>query len=332
MRLDLIVIDGQNDFLADGTEPENWSWPMGGRQRGALCVEGANKEAVKVAAMIDRLADNNVPGRHKIQKIHATLDSHHRLDCAHNIVWKNGNTGQCADPFTIVTHQNVVDQLYVPTFKMGVWEGKPVPALEWAKLYTSALEKRGRNPLCLWPPHCLIGSWGQNVYQPLMEAYNRWCDTTGGWINWVSKGQWVWTEHYSAIIADVPDSTRLETQMNAGLINDAAGADMIAWLGWAGSHCQRWTAKDAVDYFEPSDDEKAQGATNEFVKKSVFFEDASAPVVSPDPSPIIDPATKQQLFDNATHMFKVWQEEFLHEMDSRGATITNTESFLKKAA
>ena len=317
MRLDLIVIDGQNDFLADGTEPEDWSWPEGGRARGALCVETANREADAVATMIDRLQADGVPGGHKINKIHATLDSHHRKDGAHNISWKNGNTGQVADPFTIVTYDDVMAQRYVPTFRMGVWEGQAVPALEWAKKYTKALDDRGRNPLCLWPPHCLIGSWGQQVYKPLMDAYNRWCDRTGGWINWVSKGQWVWTEHYSAIIADVPDSTRRETQMNAELVNDASGADIIAWLGWAGSHCLRWTAKDAVDFFEPSDDEKAAGASNEFVKKSVFFEDAAAPVVSPDPA--------------ATTMFKQWQEEFLNEMKNRGAQITTTDKFLKAA-
>jgi len=314
-RLDLIVIDGQNDFLADGTEPDNWSWPEGGKQRGALCVEGANKEANWVAEMIDRLKFDN--GGSKIKKIHATLDSHHRLDGSHNISWKNGNTGQIADPFTIISHDDVLAQRFVPIFQLGVWEGQAVPALEWAKKYTKALEDRGRNPLCLWPPHCQIGTWGQNVYKPLMDAYNRWCDLTGGWINWVSKGQWVWTEHYSAIIADVPDSTRMETQMNAGLVNDVASADIILWTGWAGSHCQRWTAKDAVDYFEPGDDEKAKGAKNEFVAKSVFCEDAAAPVVSPDPG--------------ATALFQQWKDEFLHEMASRGAKITNTKDFLKAA-
>ena len=317
MRVDLIVIDGQNDFLADGTEPESWAWPEGGRQRGALCVEGANKEANFVAELIDRLQADGVSRGHKISKIHATLDSHHYLDGAHNVAWKNGNTGQVADPFTIVTHDDVLNQKFVPTFAMGVWEGKAVPALEWAKNYTKALEDRARNPLCLWPPHCLIGEWGQNVYKPLKDAYRNWCQRTGGWINWVSKGQWVWTEHYSAIIADVPDSTRRETQMNVELVNDASNADMIIWTGWAGSHCLRWTGLDAVNYFEPDDDEKAQGAKNEFVRKSVFCEDAAAPVVSPDA--------------NVTAMFKKAQEDFLHDMATRGATITTTDKVLKAA-
>ena len=189
---------------------------------------------------------------------------------------------------------------------MGVWEGQPVTSFEWAKKYTKALEDRGRNPLCLWPPHCLIGDWGQLVYPILSESYKRWCDTTNGWINWISKGQWVWTEHYSAIVADVPDPTRQETQLNANVVNDAANADMILWAGWAGSHCLKWTAQDAVDMFGEKD--------NEFVKKSVFFTDTSAPVVSPD--------------INATNLFAQWRTEFLDEMDNRGATITTTDKFL----
>ena len=172
MRVDLFIIDGQNDFC----DPS-----------GALYVQNADKEAQLIANMIERLADNNLRSGHKISKIHATLDSHHYLDGAHNIAWKDGNTGQQVPPFTIVSHQDVVDQKYVPSFAMGVWEGQPVTSFEWAKKYTKALEDYGRNPLCLWPPHCLIGDNGQCVYPVLSEVYKKWCDTTKGWINWITK-------------------------------------------------------------------------------------------------------------------------------------------------
>ena len=94
----------------------------------------------------------------------------------HNTAWKNGDTGQVADPFTIVSHQDVVDQKYVPSFGMGVWEGQPVTSLEWAKKYTKALEDYGRSQLCLWPPHCLIGDWGnrydnKNDYLAFLEIF-----------------------------------------------------------------------------------------------------------------------------------------------------------------
>lgn len=291
MRIDLFVIDGQNDFCDNN---------------GALYVDQAGEEAQNVANMIDRLVNPKSQFGHKINKIHATLDSHHYLDGAHNVSWKDGNTGAVADPFTIVSHQDVVDQRFVPSFSMGVWEGQVVTALEWAKNYTKALEDNGRNQLRLWPPHCKIGDWGQQVYPILSECYKRWCVATNGWINWVTKGQWAWTEHYSAIIADVPDPTRPETQLNAGVVNDAANADMILWAGWAGNFCLKWTAKDAVDMFGEKD--------NEFVKKSVFFTDACAPVTSPDP-------------DINKDLLKM-RQDFLDEMDNKGATLTTTTQFL----
>lgn len=304
-RVDLFVIDGQNDFCASGNENKDWPWPEGGRRRGSLFVEGADEEGLKVAAMIDRLKDSKLPGGHKISKIHATLDSHHRNDGSHNTAWKTTD-GSAPPPFTLVLRPDVTSQKYVPRFPFGIWEGKPVSSLQWALNYTEALEKNGRSPLILWPVHCEIGTWGQNVYHTLMQAYNNWCATTGQWIDYISKGHWPWTEHYSGLKADVPDPTRPETQLNTGVIQDASEADIIAWTGWAGSHCLRWTAMDAINYF-------GQG-TNEFIKKSVFFEDASAPVPNPPGAGAPD--------------FKAWRREFLDEVSKRGATITTTDKFL----
>lgn len=297
-RVDLFVVDGQNDFLASGSEPLDWPWPAGGRRRGALFVEKADKEGVLVANMIDRLGG-------RLNKIHATLDSHHKLDGSHNVSWKD-SAGNDAPPFTMVTYADVVAQKYVPRFQIGVWEGKAVPSYQWALKYTEALEKNGRCVLCLWPVHCEIGKWGSNVYHPLAVAYDKWCDTVGGWIDWISKGAWVWSEHYSAMQADVPDPTRPDTQLNVGVIRDAMGADIIGWAGWAGSHCLRWTALDAVNYFGAGE--------NAFIKKSVFLEDASAAV--PD-------------IPGAPFKFSDWRGEFLDEVKKRGATVTTTAEFLK---
>lgn len=297
MRVDLIVIDGENDFLATGKEPFNT-----GNRRGALCVDGASAEAYLLADMIDRL-------RGKIHKIHATLDAHQRHDGSHNIAWKTRN-GAVADPFTIVTHDMVKNQDFVPTLKFGVWEGQVVPSYKWALNYTGALDARGRNPLCLWPVHCEIGGWGSCVYQPLKDAYDRWCDEHNGWIDYVTKGVWPWTEHYSAIIADVPDPTRPETGMNTVLLDDAGKADIIVFAGWAGSHCTKWTGTDAVNYF--GEDPPGSGS-NEFVRKLVILEDCCAAV--PD-----TPATGT-LFADA-------RKDWLDDMAKRGAKITTSKAFL----
>lgn len=289
MRADLIVIDGQNDFC----DPS-----------GALYVDGADKEAVLVSTMIKRLRDRRVSGGHRLAKIHASLDSHPRNDCSHNVTWID-QAGNVAPPFTIITHADVQAHRWRPRFAFGVWEGRQVPSLEWALKYTESLERDGRAPLCLWPPHCEIGKWGQNVFSVLAEAYDDWAEATGRWINFITKGHWPYTEHYSALRADVIDPTILATQLNVDVINDVDGADLVGWCGWAGSHCLRWTALDAVNHFGAGD--------NPFLRKSVFFEDASAAVRNPPGGPD----------------FAAWRREFLDEVEKRGAKIMTTTEFLK---
>lgn len=304
-RVDLFVIDGQNDFCASGKEPSNWPTPEDGRRPGALCVAGADQEAVRVASMIDELSVAG-PEKHLISKIHATLDSHHVNDCAHNTVWRDQN-GSTVPPFTIVSHDDIVKHKYTPAFAGGKWDGRPVSAYEWALKYTKALADRGRNPLCLWPEHCLIQTWGASVYQPLQDAYNRWSKQTGRWIDFISKGQNPFTEHYSALEADVPDPNDPTTNINGPVIRDAADADIIVWCGWAGSHCLKWTALDAINFFTKT-------GTNPFIAKSVFLEDASAPVPNPPGGPD----------------FGQWRLDFLDEVVRRGGRVMKIAELVKE--
>lgn len=296
-NIELCVIDGQNDFCASGKEAEG--------RRGALFVEKADTEAVNVAEMIKRLADPKVAGGHKIRKIRTTLDSHHRNDGSHHISWK-GKDGSIAPPFTIVTHEDVQDQKWVPRFAFGVWEGAAISSYDWALKYTKALKDNGSLNLCLWPVHCQIGTWGNNIYTPLSEAFDEWCEVTMRWIEPITKGHWVWSEHYGAFGADVPDPTRPETQMNVDVVQSLMQADMIAWAGWAGSHCLPATVFGAANHF-------GKTGANDLLKKSYFFEDASAPV--PD-------------IPGAGFKFSDWRKKFLDEVVARGGTVTTTKDFL----
>ena len=260
----ILAIDPQQDFAS----PD-----------GSLFVPGADEDMTRLAAMIDRLGG-------KIDDIHVTLDSHHLVDVAHPVMWKD-SSGKNPDPFTIITASDVAD---------GVWS--PVqPGLTKRMLsYVKALEASGRYPLCIWPPHCLIGSKGHTVVPELLEALTNWEHDQFAIVNYVTKGSNVYTEHYSAVKAEVPDPEDPTTQLNTGLIQTLMEADVIAIAGEAGSHCLANTTRDVADGF----------GDDSYVQKLVLLTDATSPVPG----------------------FEQLQEDFIKEMTGRGMKTSTTTDFL----
>ena len=107
--------------------------------------------------------------------------------------------------------------------------------------YLKRLEAAGRYTLMVWPTHCEIGSWGHNVHADVRAAYNRWEESSLRTVTKIIKGTNPWTEHYSAIQAEVPDNDDPGTQMNVGFIKMLADADRVYITGEAGSHCVKAT-------------------------------------------------------------------------------------------
>ena len=270
-----VLVDALNDFCDPG---------------GALFVRGADAEGAGVAEMITRLGAS-------LNRIHVFCDEHQLNDIAHPGFWID-NAGNQPEPFTRIDAEDVQE---------GRWSPRLSELRDRALGYVTALAERGRNPLIVWPPHCLFKSWGANVYPPIDEALRGWCRVTGSWVNYVDTGHHPLTEHFGGFEADVPDPDVPETQFRVGLARELAQADVVAWAGWAGSHCLKWTATDALAYFDREGIGEAQA------RKWVFFSDASAPVVSPD--------------DEQTNAFAHWRNEFLADMARRGATVTDTADF-----
>jgi len=224
-RVHLLVIDPQNDFC----DP-----------KGSLYVTGADKDMNRVGAMVTRLGS-------KIDDIHITLDSHRNFDVAHPMYWKNSK-GENPNPFTLISVKDVENGIWTPT----------VSSLYKRSLeYVKELEKKAKYVLCIWPAHCLIGSWGHNVYPSVFSSISDWEKKNNGMINYVTKGSNPYTEHYSAVAAEVADPSDTTTQINAGLINTLENdCDMLLIAGEAKSHCVRSTVMDIVHNF--SDPKVAQ--------------------------------------------------------------------------
>ena len=235
MKVHLLAIDVQHDFC---------------NPKGALFIQGADQDTVRLANMVDRL-------RNQIDSIHVTLDSHNEVDIAHPIFWVDSD-GNHPKPFTIITEDEVVN---------GAWTTTNPVCRQKATDYVKALSKNGRYPLCIWPPHCIIGTKGWTIEPPFDEALSKWCKSRFKKVDYVTKGSNVFTEHYSAVKADVPDPSDPSTMLNTGLINILSDADIILISGQALSHCVANTIIDIADNF---------GEEN--IKKFILLEDTSSNV------------------------------------------------------
>ena len=265
MNVHLLIIDPQNDFC----DPE----------KGSLFVPGADADMDRLSGLVDRLSD-------RLSDIHVTLDSHHYVDIAHPVFWTDGD-GNAPTPFTQISVTDVRD---------GKWTTRLPSARDRALAYLESLETGGRYPHTIWPPHCLIGSYGHNVMPKLFEALTKWEASRFGVVDYVTKGSNLWTEHFSAVQAEVPDPKDPGTQVNTRLIDTLETADLIILAGEAGSHCLANTVRDVADRFSDAS----------YIKKLVLLTDATSPVPG----------------------FESYQDDFIRDMTARGMQLSTTAEIL----
>jgi nicotinamidase-related amidase len=246
VKIDLVIIDPQNDFCEPGDPDAKPPIPTG-----ALFVPGAENDMKNVAELIDRYGA-------KLDDIHVTMDCHHQYDIAHPIFWMN-SAREHPQPFTIIT---------VDDIRNGVWLPTNPAERDYAMSYAQQLQDGGRYPLCVWPPHCLIGSWGNNIFPPVYEALMEWEKTNIAVVEKVTKGSNYRTEHYSAVKSEVPDPQDPTTQINRRFISTLEEKDIILLAGEALSHCLANTVRDIADGFN---DPKS-------VEKFVLLEDCTSSV------------------------------------------------------
>jgi nicotinamidase/pyrazinamidase len=282
-RIDLLIIDPQNDFCSPDANAKKGTPQEGnGVYEGTLYVPGAEKDMERLGEMVKKFGT-------KIKKIHVTLDCHHLIDVTHPLMWRNSD-GQNPDPFSIFGSKEIKDGVWTPVF----------PSLRQKFIdYCEELETGCRYPLCIWPPHCLIGSPGNNVLPILFDTLQKWEENRTDNVDYVSKGSNPFTEHYSAVKAEVPDVQDPSTQLNTRLIQTLMEADQILIAGEAGSHCVKSTVEDIADGFQD----------DSYIKKMILLEDA----VSPVQSPFVD--------------FPAIQAQFIADMKARGMQTANTTDF-----
>jgi nicotinamidase-related amidase len=185
----LLIIDPQNDFcdlpgpLLPGPQEGCAATPLP-----ALPVPGADADMRRLADLIRRIGAG-------LAGIEVSLDSHHPMDIAHPGWWRD-ESNRTPAPFTVIGLDDVAS---------GRWRTRD-PAVQQRSLdYVRRLQEQGRYALVVWPEHCLIGHWGHNLHAAVADSLDRWSREQGKTVDYLFKGSNPFTEHYSALRAEVPD-------------------------------------------------------------------------------------------------------------------------------
>lgn len=323
-NIQLVVIDPQNSFCR--VVPESDQQQM---HDGELCVPGGWDDMRRVGDLITRL-DGELAG------IKVTMDGHQRLHVSHPD-WFRDSNGNKPNPFTFMRAENgsIIGSVMQPDchppvfvdvgnfqtilFELSDFKKPYCPQFGYDEAhanddntfyktynYLTELQEISGYQLgnhCLWPPHCLIGTPGHNIVDPLYEAIDNWCSRNSNTIDITMKGSNPWVEHFSAVRAEVADPDDPETELNTAFITTLMEADEILFSGEARSHCLAKTVRDCANEFVAGG---SLGTSDEFIKKCVLLSDATSDVPG----------------------FENYGEDFVNEMTDRGMKTSTCADYL----
>ena len=270
MKAHLVLIDPQNDFMD--------------LKESSLPVPGALADMHRVSDMIYRIGS-------RLADIHVTLDSHRVIDVAHPGFWRDPD-GNPPSPFTLIFSSDI---------RAGRWAPRNLAFRQRMLDYTAELEAKGKFVLMIWPEHCVIGTWGHNIEENLRATLADWERRNFATIDFVTKGTNTFTEHYGALMAEVPDPSDPATQLNGQFLGVLQDADIIGIAGEASSHCVSTTIQQIVD-----------NIGDEHLGKIHILTDCMSPVPQSPGSPD----------------FPALAKDFLAKMQQRGLVLSDSTKFL----
>ena len=228
----LLGIDIQNDFMED---------------IGSLGVPNSKGDVERLTRWIYK----NI---HHITQIMCSLDTHSLAQIFHPCWWQDEN-GKNPNPYTIITYDDVVKGKWIPVY------GKPAYALE----YLMHLEQDGKKQLCIWPYHCLAGSWGANLESEFTKMVYFHSAVRKSKPALIQKGFDPYTEMYGIIKAEYDPNNFL----NLSVLNAIENFDEIYIAGEAASHCLMESGRQILEYF---------ACRPEITQRITILEDCTSPI------------------------------------------------------
>lgn len=216
----LLIIDPQNDFVDIPEtfikrDPPYNDTPFDQKSNSAgLPVPGAKADLDKLAVFLRENGD-------KFDEIHVSLDSHTKKHIGHIGFWNKVEVNRVMQPrplqqFYVKDGQE--NKIFIGDF--GVDAAVPqTPEVEvkvkdeneelqeWAYKYVKKMQDDPNKPVpCLWAEHCIKGSDGWKVYEPLLIELNKLLDK----VFYHEKGTNDLVEMYSIFSAENPYEELLE--------------------------------------------------------------------------------------------------------------------------
>lgn len=205
MKNILMIIDAQNDFV----EPS-----------GSLYVPGATQDMSNIINLVRNKG-------HVFDEILVSLDMHQAYDIGHPCFWVSPD-GTYPEPFTNISYQD---------FRDARWTCTSPDNLKMVEIYLKSLDVRGKVHT-VWPEHCIIGSSGANLFEPLRTEVENWSKKHERMVNYVVKGMFPLSEFHGIFGPAVEfPSYGKEAQFNFELQESILTYDNIVATGEAKSHC-----------------------------------------------------------------------------------------------
>jgi nicotinamidase-related amidase len=214
-RIAVILVDYQHDFV-DPT--------------GTLSVPGARDDVARFLTWFYASA-------HRITTVYVSLDTHLPYHIFYSSWWRNAQTGDHPQPFTVITEDDVLN---------GVWEPVSKAEQEWSRQYVHRLRQEARKELMIWPYHTMQGTLGHMLSAPISEAIAWHSAARNRAPLYIVKGLTPRTEYYGIFGAEIPDSP--ESDLNISLLDTVMAHDKIYIAGEAKSHCVLETERQIARY------------------------------------------------------------------------------------
>lgn len=238
-KIAVILVDYQHDFV----DPA-----------GTLYVPGSQQDVARFLTWFYANA-------HKITSVYASLDTHLPFQIFYSSWWKNPQTGEHPQPFTVITVDDVKNMRWVPILQPN-----------WSLHYVQQLQQRAKKDLMIWPYHTMEGTLGHMLVAPISEAIAWHSAARHTQPTYVVKGRTMRTEFYGIFGAEIADPEDPASGLNVTLLDAVMKHDKVYVAGEAKSHCVLETERQLVGYCADQP---------ELLKRLHFLKDCSSAVQHP---------------------------------------------------